>query len=199
MKEETRLPSSEDQPITFYQYPGGPRITFREHRNDVWEGEGEHPAYQPAGWIKRRGATIPQHGAFSSPAHLISRELALAATRQALLAWYREHEANVGSPTERAADQTANHEVRKLEEKIKFLEAQLYAQNPHSQLYRFGAGSLFLAVISIIAWLLTGSGIPFHPLFAAGIIPASLGVITMAFLVRPTREKSTRRKSSHTK
>jgi hypothetical protein len=76
-------------------------------------------------------------------------------------------------------------ELRSLKEKACFLEAQLESQRPFLQLYRLGAGCLFVAIISIVIWLITGTGIPFHPIFAAGVIPAALGVIVMAFLIRP--------------
>lgn len=80
--------------------------------------------------------------------------------------------------------------VQRLEQKIRFLEAQLESQRPYVQLYRLGATSLFVALISLAAWALTGTGIPFHPLFAAGAIPAAIGVIIMAFLIRPGSERS---------
>jgi hypothetical protein len=72
-----------------------------------------------------------------------------------------------------------------LEQKISFLETQLEAHRPYLQLYRLGAGSLFVAALSIAMWLFAGVGIPLHPIFAVGVIPAALGVIAMAFLIRP--------------
>jgi hypothetical protein len=79
---------------------------------------------------------------------------------------------------------TRDIEVRKLQEKVKFLEMQLESDAPHLQLYRLGAGFVLMSVVSVVAWLLTGVGIPFHPLFAAIVTPAAAGVIAMAFLVR---------------
>jgi hypothetical protein len=75
--------------------------------------------------------------------------------------------------------------VLALERKIAFLEMQLESNRPYLQLYRLGAGSLFVAFLSLAVWLLTGTGIPFHPIFAIGVIPAAIGVIAMAFLIRP--------------
>jgi hypothetical protein len=75
-------------------------------------------------------------------------------------------------------------EKRKLEGKVRFLETQLQSDRPYSQLYRLGAGSLFVAIISLVFWGLTGIGAPFHPTFAVTLIPASIGAIVMAFLIR---------------
>lgn len=80
-------------------------------------------------------------------------------------------------------------DLGKLKERVAFLEAQLESHRPYLQLFRFGAGSLFLAVLSILTWLLNGTGIPFHPVFAAGVVPAALGVIAMSFLIRPKPQK----------
>jgi hypothetical protein len=127
---------------------------------------------------------------------MVSRELALAAARQALLALGREHEVLVSkSIAGTSTEQVASHanlgsELRTLENRVKFLEAQLESQAPHLQLYRLGAGSLLVAVVSIVVWLLTGTGIPFHPIFATGVIIASLGVIAMAFLVRTVKSRT---------
>jgi hypothetical protein len=85
------------------------------------------------------------------------------------------------------AEQLAD--VRRLRERIVFLETELESHRPYLQLFRLGAGSLFLSVISIVIWLVTGNGIPFHPVFAAGVTPAALGVIVMAFLIRPKSPK----------
>lgn len=74
--------------------------------------------------------------------------------------------------------------VAGLEQKIRFLEMQLESHRPYLQLYRLGAGSLLVAVLSLVVWLLTGTGIPFHPIFAIAVIPAAVGVILMAFLIR---------------
>jgi hypothetical protein len=74
--------------------------------------------------------------------------------------------------------------VTALQQKIRFLEMQLESHRPYLQLYRLGGGSLFVAVLSLVVWLLTGTGIPFHPIFAVGVIPAAIGLIAMAFLIR---------------
>jgi len=36
--------------------------------------------------------------------------------------------------------------------------------------------------------MLLGVGIPFHPVFAIVVTPASLGVMVMAFLIKPKKE-----------
>jgi hypothetical protein len=85
-----------------------------------------------------------------------------------------------------------------LQEKVRFLEAELRADRPYSQLYKLGAGGLFVAVISLVFWIITGIGAPFHPIFSAAVIPVSLGLIVMAFLIRHEKrqpknsEKNTR-------
>jgi hypothetical protein len=71
-----------------------------------------------------------------------------------------------------------------LHTKVRFLEMQLQADRPYAQLYKLGAGSLFVAVISLVFWGLTGIGAPFHPIFALAAVPVSVGLIGMAFLVR---------------
>jgi hypothetical protein len=77
-----------------------------------------------------------------------------------------------------------------LAEKVHFLESQLQCDRPYLQLYRLGAGGLLGAVTSLVVWVITGIGIPFHPMFAAGVIPLSIAVIVMAFLIRPTSASS---------
>jgi hypothetical protein len=84
---------------------------------------------------------------------------------------------------------SADAEIRRLTERVRFLEAELRTDRPYLQLYRLGASSLLVSALSLMVWALTGIGIPFHPIFAGCVIPASLGVIAMAFLIRP-REKS---------
>ena len=69
-------------------------------------------------------------------------------------------------------------------DRIRFLEGQLRSNLPYMQMYKFGAGSLVVAIVSLIVWALTGAGVPFHPVFAALVIPASIGLMVMAFLVR---------------
>ena len=184
-------------------YPGSQPITLQEHHRDEWDVEGEPFSYTYPWAARYRTASGPH------TSHVISRELALAAARQSF-AWGqpaasaryynipqlkavlsgREEEVPVRK-AEASTEQGLSHEptveLRRLEEKVKFLEAQLHSQMPYLQLYRLGAGSLFVAIISIVIWLLTGTGIPFHPVFAAGVIPAALGVIAMAFLVRPAK------------
>lgn len=77
----------------------------------------------------------------------------------------------------------------RFEAKIHFLESQLHADRPYAQLYKLGAGSLFVAIISLAFWGLTGIGAPFHPIFAAAVLPASIGIIVMAFLVRHEKKE----------
>jgi len=87
--------------------------------------------------------------------------------------------------TARVAEQTPiERQCAELRAKIRFLESQLHADKPYSRLYNLGAGSLFAAVISLTFWALTGVGVPFHPIFAAATVPASVGLIIMAFLTR---------------
>jgi hypothetical protein len=81
--------------------------------------------------------------------------------------------------------------VKELEKKVKFLESQLHCDRPYLQLYRLGAGGFLAAIISLVMWVAAGVGIPFHPIFAAGVIPLSIAIIVMAFLIRPpSPEKS---------
>lgn len=77
--------------------------------------------------------------------------------------------------------------IRDLEQKIQFLQSQLHTQEPYLQLYRLGASGFFMSLVSLITWFLFGLGVPFHPIFAAVVIPASVGVMIMAFLVRPDK------------
>ena len=72
----------------------------------------------------------------------------------------------------------------KLEARVRLLEAQLQSEKPYARLYRLGAGSFLISAISLVYWALTGVGAPFHPLFAAATIPASIAVVIMAFLIR---------------
>lgn len=91
-----------------------------------------------------------------------------------------------GSATIPLAGIKPHENVQRLEQRIRFLEAQLESQRPYLQLYRIGATGLFLAFISLAAWALAGIAIPLHPVFAMGSIPVALGVMIMAFLIRPT-------------
>ena len=75
-------------------------------------------------------------------------------------------------------------EVQPLLDKIKSLEIQLRSNLPYLQMYKFGAGGLLVAIVSLIVWAFTGSGVPLHPVFAALVIPAAIGLMAMAFLVR---------------
>jgi hypothetical protein len=79
-------------------------------------------------------------------------------------------------------------EVLALERKIRFLEMQLESHRPYLQLYRLGAASLFIAILSIVVWLITGIGIPFHPVFAGVVVVPAIGVMVMAFLIRPRKK-----------
>lgn len=94
---------------------------------------------------------------------------------------------SVGLPpvtSQDTAASTPDIEAQRLLERVKFLEAQLRSSLPYLQMYKFGAGSLLVAVISLLAWLLTGTGAPFHPVFAVMVIPVAIGLMVMAFLVR---------------
>lgn len=214
---EDLLPDDEGRPIiAFHEYPGGPPITFQDRSvNDDLEPEAiEQRPYVP-GWSITQHPLMPGHIMIGSRRAnvLMSRELAVAARRQLYLryrqlgielAWHSKipqrkallagHENEWPSPklTQESFPEVAagksEEEVRKLRDKIKFLEAQLQSQKPYLQLYRLGAGSLFISIISIVVWLITGTGIPFHPIFAGGVIPVSLGVIAMAFLARSGKQ-----------
>jgi hypothetical protein len=78
----------------------------------------------------------------------------------------------------------ASPELAQLQARIGFLEEQLRSRLPYLQMYRFGAGSLLVAVVSLLVWVVTGAGAPFHPVFAVMVIPAAIGLMVMAFLVR---------------
>lgn len=90
---------------------------------------------------------------------------------------------------ERAESKRKKAQLRTLGSEVHFLEGQLRADRPYSRIYNLGAGSLFVATISLVFWALTGIGAPFHPIFAAATIPASIGVIAMAFFIRREGEK----------
>jgi hypothetical protein len=118
---------------------------------------------------------------FSAPPTMVPAELLLnlsdTAPEKGNLATITQPEANVVA----------------LEQKIRVLEMQLESHRPYLQLYRLGAGSLLVAVLSLVVWLLTGTGIPFHPIFAIGVIPAAIGVIAMAFLIRSSSKDPKRK------
>jgi len=110
-----------------------------------------------------------------------------------------ELELAAGSPRETdAATSVAScrpdMEVGQLLKRIEFLEAQLRSNVPYLQMYKFGAGSLLVALVSLLVWLFTGTGAPFHPIFAAMVIPAAIGLMVMAFLVRRDIPKSAEEK-----
>ncbi len=190
------MPNGEDQTvIAFSEYPGGPPISFVDRSDEGFEQE--IPSDFPL-WSRQQPFVPPY--VIGSKFHAISHVLASAAYRQNLylqgfdprrydiahiksLLAAREPETPATKPVEVKSGES-DKEMRKLQERIQFLQSQLESQRPHLQLYRLGAGSLFVAVISLVVWLLTGTGIPFHPIFAAGVIPASLGVIAMGFLIR---------------
>jgi hypothetical protein len=76
-------------------------------------------------------------------------------------------------------------DILKLYERIRFLEAQLQRDTRFPlQLYKLGGASLIVGAISLIVWAATGIGVPFHPVFAATVIPVSIGVMVMAFLLK---------------
>lgn len=70
-----------------------------------------------------------------------------------------------------------------LDAKVQFLEHQLRSQRIDLQLFRFGGGGFLVAVGSLLLWVFTGIGVPFHPVFAALAVPASVGTMVMAFLI----------------
>ena len=74
--------------------------------------------------------------------------------------------------------------VAQLQARIRFLEAQLRADLPYLQIYKFGGTSVLVAIVSLAAWAITGIGVPFHPVFAAMAVPVAIGVMVMAFFLR---------------
>lgn len=74
--------------------------------------------------------------------------------------------------------------LAQLQAKVRFLEAQLRADLPYLQVYRFGGASLLMAIVSLAVWAVTGVGVPFHPVFAAMVVPVAIGVMVMAFFLR---------------
>jgi len=85
-------------------------------------------------------------------------------------------------------------EKEELVNKIRLLEQQLQCDRPYLRLYRLGATSLVVAVLSILMWYFAGVGVPFHPAFAALVIPVAVGLMIMAVLMRP--ERSDRKEES---
>jgi hypothetical protein len=193
--------NGEEQPaITFSEYPGGPVIGFAERNIEALE-QG-FPI-----WSMQQQAVVPPYALVGPGKRFLAISHVLAsAYRQdmylhgldpmrydlayvkALMSATKPEMSDpqaVARSSEDSVNRGSDKEIRRLQERIHFLQSQLQSQKPHLRLYRFGAGSLFVAVISLVVWLLTGTGIPFHPIFAAGVIPASLGVIVMGFLIRP--------------
>jgi hypothetical protein len=80
--------------------------------------------------------------------------------------------------------------LAQLQARVRFLEAQLGTDRPYLQLYKLGGVSLLVAVISLIGWAITGIGVPFHPVFAAMVIPVAVGVLAMAFFLRGGNSQS---------
>jgi hypothetical protein len=87
------------------------------------------------------------------------------------------------------SDLEALHDKEKedLKMKIELLEHQLHCDRSHLQLFRLGAASLLISLLSILFWWRTGVGAPFHPVFAAVVIPVAAGLMAMAFLIKSTK------------
>jgi len=83
-------------------------------------------------------------------------------------------------------------EMNQLDTKSRLLEHQLHCDRPYLQVFRLGAASLLLAVLSILVWFFTGVGVPFHPVFAAATIPAAMAVVVMAFLIKPKEQDASK-------
>jgi hypothetical protein len=77
--------------------------------------------------------------------------------------------------------------IQQLQQRVCFLEHQLHSDRPYQRLFRIGAITLSIALMSLLMWAITGVGMPFHPLFATGVIPAAIGVIIIAFAIRPSK------------
>lgn len=75
-------------------------------------------------------------------------------------------------------------EKRRLESRIRFLESQLQSDRLDLRLYRIGAYVFLLAVTSILMKAFAGVSVPFEIHFAWLAVPASIGVMIMAFLFR---------------
>lgn len=91
------------------------------------------------------------------------------------------------SSVERSSLETG---IAQLQARIRFLEAQLQADNPYIRLYKFGGLSLIVAVVSLLSWAVMGVGVPFNPIFALMVVPVAIGVMVMAFLVRGDRKRT---------
>ena len=87
-------------------------------------------------------------------------------------------------PTKQTESESGPVKIQELEAKIHVLENQLQNDKPYLQIYRLGAGSFLVAALSVLLWMFVGISAPFHPIFAALVIPAALGVMAMAFLIR---------------
>lgn len=89
--------------------------------------------------------------------------------------------------SQRKAEEEQSRDVliHELQQEVELLKFQLRSASPYKQLYRLGATGLLLAVLSITVWTLTGVGLPFHPVFAFGMVPTCAVIIAIAFLVRP--------------
>lgn len=88
-----------------------------------------------------------------------------------------------------SVEQPTTESVPQLQARIRFLETQLYADQPYLRLYRVGGLSLFAALISLLSWVVLGIGVPFHPIFAVMTIPVAIGIVIMAFAVRREQPK----------
>jgi len=125
----------------------------------------------------------------------LSANLSLEQATAMGLKWHRRSLISSRDPTALLSEPVS---LQQLQARVRFLESQLQSDKPHLQLYRFGATTLLISLISLVVWAVDGIGIPFHPLFAAGAIPVSIGVIVMALLTRPvegsdgTRNSGTR-------
>lgn len=85
---------------------------------------------------------------------------------------------------ERDAIGKLRSENKQLLLRVELLEADLRKNVPYLQLYRFGAGAFSLSIVSLLAWLLTGIAIPFHPMFALATLPVGVVFMAMAWMTR---------------
>jgi hypothetical protein len=77
----------------------------------------------------------------------------------------------------------------RLKMRIRLLERR--PQKPEhafTALYMCGAVSFWITAVSLAIWWLADIASPLHPIFASLVIPASVGVMGMAFLVRRGKE-----------
>ena len=87
-------------------------------------------------------------------------------------------------PAEQEVEAMSLKKIRQLETKTRLLESELRRDRPYQRVYRLGAGSFLVALTSVLFWGFTGIAAPFHPVFALIVLPVSIALIVMAFMIR---------------